>query len=383
MKLFIIPSWYPTKLNPSNGSFFKNWAELLNKANNDVVVVAPVLHSLKFFFNYHQSPKESFKIINEIPTFIHETINIFPKNDQLAFYRYKKHTINLFNKAVKKCGKPDFVLFHSSIWTAAALSKSLNKQKIPFAIEEHLKEFLTEKTFSSFRKNLINETYSICPTIIVPSRALKKAIQSKFKVNNDKIRVIPHPVDEDIFSLKLGNQNNNRINISCVSLLRNEKRIDLIIKAFKNIIQEGINAQLNIIGNGELESQIKKQIEILDLSDKIKLTGYLKSKKIIEELHKTDIFIMASNVETFGMALIEAQACGIPAVVTKCGGPNDIIIEETGILVKPKSIESLTKGLKKMISQLDQYDAKIIREATIKRFGKDIYVESMQNLIDK
>ena len=36
-----------------------------------------------------------------------------------------------------------------------------------------------------------------------------------------------------------------------------------------------------------------------------------------------------------------------------------------------------------MISQLDQYDAKIIREATIKRFGKDVYVESMQNLIDK
>ena len=63
MKLFIIPSWYPTKLNPKNGIFFKNWAELLNESGIDTIVIAPVLHSLKLFFDYHKTLKDEFKIL--------------------------------------------------------------------------------------------------------------------------------------------------------------------------------------------------------------------------------------------------------------------------------------------------------------------------------
>tara|TARA_A100001011_G_scaffold400124_1_gene512524 strand:+ start:5234 stop:6463 length:1230 start_codon:yes stop_codon:yes gene_type:complete len=383
MKLFIIPSWYPTKLSPNNGCFFKKWAEFLNKSSNDVVVIAPVLHSLRLFFDYHKKSRENgLHMTNKVPTFISENINIFPKNEKCAFYRYKSQTINLFNQAVDRYGKPDLVLCHSSIWAGAAISKKLKNQKIPFVIVEHLKEFLIKKSLSSFAENVVNQTYDLCNKIIVPSNALKEAIHPKYNLDERKIAVIPNPIDEDVFTLKPRKQKNYKINISCVSLLRKEKRIDLIVDSFKEIIKDGINAQLNIIGSGELNSTIKKQIKKLGLSDKIKLTGYLKEGKIVEKLHKTDVFIMASDVETFGLSLIEAQACGIPAVVTKCGGPNDIIIEKTGLLVETNSVQSLSNGLKKIIFQIDQYDPNIIRDITINRFGKDIYIKSIQSLIN-
>ena len=90
---------------------------------------------------------------------------------------------------------------------------------------------------------------------------------------------------------------------------------------------------------------------------------------------------MGSSIETFGVSLIEAQACGLPAVATKCGGPNEIILKDTGVLVKPNSEFELFKGMQKVIENLDFYNAKNIREKTIKRFGKNIYCNLIKELL--
>ena len=84
MKLFIIPSWYPTKINPSSGSFFKERAVLLKDSGIDVIVVAPVLHSFRNLLKYNLINQSSFD--ESIPSIINEKINIFPKNEKLSFY---------------------------------------------------------------------------------------------------------------------------------------------------------------------------------------------------------------------------------------------------------------------------------------------------------
>ena len=76
------------------------------------------------------------------------------------------------------------------------------------------------------------------------------------------------------------------------------------------------------------------EIKKLNLSEFIDLKGYLSQHQIVKELHNNDILISASDVETFGVVLIEAQACGLPVIATNCGGPSDIISDETGILVR-------------------------------------------------
>ena len=380
MKLFIIPSWYPTKINPASGGFFKERAIFLKKSGIDVVVIAPILHSFRNILKYKQM--NSANLNEEVLTaIINEQMNIFPKNEKLSFYSYQKRAIKLFDKAIREHGKPDMVMFNSSIWAGAALCNKLNDEKIPFIVSEHLKEFLMPKGFSKFNQKLIQKTYDSCLKIIPTSRALKKSIIKRFKVDENKISLVPNPVDEGLFMLRPPTNNNKTISITTVALLRKEKNIDLIIKAFHEILKLGINANLNIVGDGPLKSRIINQINQLNNSHKIKLWGYLQPDQIVKVLHQTDIFIMGSSIETFGVSLIEAQACGIPAVATKCGGPNDIILKDSGILVKPNSEFELSKGLQAIIKNINFYNSKNIRRKTIERFGKNVYCQQIKKAI--
>ena len=95
------------------------------------------------------------------------------------------------------------------------------------------------------------------------------------------------------------------------------------------------------------------------------------------------MLILASEVETFGVVLVEAQMCGLPVVSTDCGGPRDIITKETGKIVKPKSINSLTVGINEIIENLDKFSPERIREKTIAQFGAKAYKDSISKLIKK
>ena len=164
--------------------------------------------------------------------------------------------------------------------------------------------------------------------------------------------------------------------------MRPEKRIDLIIQSFYELLQSGRETKLTIVGDGPLKSKLINQIQELDISSSVKLKGYLSQKYIVQELHKNDFLVLASDMETFGVVLIEAQACGLPVVATDCGGPSDIISSDTGILVKPGSIQELTKGLIKMIDSINNYKSEIIRKKTIDQFGKHAYFDAIEGLVN-
>ena len=105
--------------------------------------------------------------------------------------------------------------------------------------------------------------------------------------------------------------------------------------------------------------------------------------QIVEELHKNDMLVLASDVETFGCVLIEAQACGLPVISTDCGGPSDIISPLTGILVKPGSSQEITKGIKKMMLTFNNFKPDIIRNKAIHKFGKVVYANAIRDIINK
>jgi len=115
MKLFIIPSWYPTNLHPESGSFFQDQAILINKTNIQVYLIASIQHSFRDILHSCEIKGNSFEIYKNLPIYKNETINIFPKIESKAFYRYQKHTINFFKKIVEKIGKPDLVYNSSKL----------------------------------------------------------------------------------------------------------------------------------------------------------------------------------------------------------------------------------------------------------------------------
>ena len=95
MKLLIIPSWYPTKLHPARGSFFRDWAHILNNNGIDIIIAAPIIHSLTYIIPYNNTSRIEYFTDNVIPVYLNEIIHIFPKTETLKFYRYKKYEVLL------------------------------------------------------------------------------------------------------------------------------------------------------------------------------------------------------------------------------------------------------------------------------------------------
>ena len=382
MKLLIVPSWYPTALHPESGSFFRDQAQILKNSGIDAVVAAPVMHSLKDVFRLKNNNQIQFYSKAVVPTYLFEFSNYYPKLEKLQYARYKKNALFMIENVIKKNGAPDVIFVHSSIWAGAALTEICDQLDIPLIISEHLKEFIVFDGLSKLKKTLVENTYEFCSAIIATSSALRNSIVNIFPNAKSKISIIPNPVDEEIFIQKDKKVKKGCFSIICLALFRPEKRLDLVIQSFYELIQSGENAKLIIVGDGPLKHELINHIKNLDLSDFIKLKGYLSQNQIVKELHNNDIFISASDVETFGVALIEAQACGLPVVSTNCGGPSDIISSETGILVNSGSSKELTKALIKMMDSINNYKPEIIRKKTIDQFGKLVYADAIRDLIN-
>jgi glycosyltransferase involved in cell wall biosynthesis len=82
-----------------------------------------------------------------------------------------------------------------------------------------------------------------------------------------------------------------------------------------------------------------------------------------------DFLVHPSLNESFGCVIVEAMACGKPVLATRCGGPEEIIVSRTGILVNPANVDQLTSGLEYMLDHLHQYDPETIAGYTRRRFS--------------
>ena len=386
MKLYVIPSWYPSKLNPANGTFFIDWSGILARAGYDVVIIANVLHSFKKLPRYGQLPQKTHQpgMESGLLTYRREAINLRPKLAKKSFGVYKKSLTGQFGQASKEQGRPDVVLVHSSLWAGAALAERLSSEAIPFIVVEHLKAFLLPDGFSAFQKECVRRTYRCARKIVAVSSALEKQILRIFPEAQGKTTTIHNPVTKQMLAPTAFNSRSAPdFTFIAVSLLRAEKRIDLLLKAFARLVKEGQPARLKLAGNGPLRSSLERLARRLNLGDRIEFLGYLHRGQVAGELQQSDCLVLPSEVETFGVVLVEAMAAGRPVVATRCGGPEDIVTEETGLLVPVNDEAALCRAMHTIMDTYGNYEPEKIRRYVVDKFGEQTYVAAFEALFDE
>ena len=107
------------------------------------------------------------------------------------------------------------------------------------------------------------------------------------------------------------------------------------------------------------------------MEDRIHLLGHKSKQEIVALLQDSDIFVLPSQSETFGVAYIEALACGLPIIATDCGGPRDIVTNNNGLLVPINNQHALEQAIIQMSSNLHSYDKQAIAEDCQNRFSSD------------
>jgi len=170
--------------------------------------------------------------------------------------------------------------------------------------------------------------------IIIPNGIELGRFQYESK---DSIRKTLKFNDEDKIIIFVGN-------------LRKVKGVEYLIESMKEITEKEKNAKLIILGDGEERSDLEELVSTLFMDKYIKFLGRISNESIPKYMMASDLFVLPSVSESFGIVNLEAMASGLPIVATKVGGVPEIIKENiNGLLVEPRNSIDLSLKIIKLL----------------------------------
>ena len=139
--------------------------------------------------------------------------------------------------------------------------------------------------------------------------------------------------------------------ISHISNFRPVKRIQNIIKAFCRISRE-VKSKLLLVGDGPEVSRCRTMAEKLGLIDKIYFTGI--QENIVPLLSLSDIYLLPSKSESFGLSALEALSCSVPVIGTNVGGLSEVVEDgKSGFLIDPDDADEIAESSLRILCDLN------------------------------
>jgi glycosyltransferase involved in cell wall biosynthesis len=276
-------------------------------------------------------------------------------------------------REIIKLEKPAIVHLHSTragiLGTMAA--KNLG---IPIIYTEHLftNGYIPHNKLVHFYQIMaFKHLAKYITRVIAVSEAVKQYFINKKIFNENKIEVIYHGIGK---KSKVESRKSNKITVGSIGTLTKIKGFEYLINAVQNID----NVKLEIAGVGSELERLKK----LDINNKTKFLGYINNPQNIT--NQWDIYIQSSLSESFGLALAEAMAQGLPVIACKTGGMVELV-GKAGILVPPKNTKALTDAIIKLVNdpKLRQILGEEARTRIIEKFSLDIMIKKTEKLYEK
>ena len=231
---------------------------------------------------------------------------------------------------VTRHGIPDILHAQSALFAGEAAAQISDELGVPYILTEHssayLRGSLTPLQMSSTRRAV-----GASDAVIAVSHRLKSALRQL--TNRENIHVIPNVVDTNRFSPPAHSRDRNTFRFVCIAALVPHKNVQLLLPAFHRAFATEERVVLDIVGDGKERRRLESLARAVRQQHRISFLGALDTEGVAEALQRSHCCVSSSDVETFGVTLIEALATGIPIIATRSGGPQDIVTPENGHLI--------------------------------------------------
>jgi glycosyltransferase involved in cell wall biosynthesis len=369
MKVLWLASIYPSKLFPYDGDFIQRHAratalfcqvEVLHivkdehgELTDNVKEIVSTNGQLTERIIYYRPVKTSIKILDRL----------------LSSLKYKQLSRRAVTKYIADNGKPAFVHLHVAMKAGLTALWAKRKYNIPYLLTEHWGGYLEEavpnirdynSVYQYYWKKIITATMASS----FVSAALQKLMIKKYAIQNTQ--VIPNVVNTDIF-FPAEKQAADKIRFIHVSTMIYQKNPEAILQALALLKDE---FEFEMLLYGPATPMQKQLIQVLGLQDKVLLKGEVPQEVLAKSMQQCDALILYSRFETFGCVLIEANACGIPVVVSDLEVFHEIVEEGiNGIFAAGDKSAVLAEKLKQFVLQRTNFDKSLIAKAAAEKYN--------------
>lgn len=333
MRILFISSWYPNKIEPTNGNFVQRHAEAVALLH-DVEVIHAIGNS---------SQSEKFVIedreINSLRTVI-----VYYKNTRNPLINFVRRMQGYY-KAYQHVAKPQLIhanILHNSMLFAVFLRYT---RGIPYVLSEHWSKFLSvnRSKLSFLDKKLAQFIANRSSAVFPVSNDLLNNLEELNIGKNH--HVVGNVVDTELF--KPVEKEYKVFRFLHISNLVDLKNPDKIINIAVRLRQEYDNFELQIGGDGDI-SVLNNMISEHQVGSYIKTFDEISHQEVAQKMRESDCFVLFSDYENLPCVLLESLSSGVPVIATKVGGIPELINEKYGLLIQ-NSDEDLYIAMKKML----------------------------------
>jgi colanic acid/amylovoran biosynthesis glycosyltransferase len=269
--------------------------------------------------------------------------------------------------------------------TGAQICKYAKKLSIPVIVHFHGVDAHHEQYYKS-NESGYKLMFDYANTIISVSNVMTRRLIS-IGAKAEKIVLNPYGPRPYFYDIQSGYENI----LLAIGRFAETKAPHITLTAFANLLKKFPEAQLVMVGDGPLRESCVNLAEALGIAGKVTFTGAIRHENILPYLKKACCFVQHSITTVNGdsegtpVAILEAQAAGLPVVATRHAGIMEAVVhEQTGILVDEKDITAMSEAMLRLISdkELCRTMGANAREHIRKNYTIEKHLNCIQNLID-
>ena len=353
LNILIVTPWYPFEGNGQFGIFVRHFAEELSQQHT-VSVVALI-----------EQTEIGEETLNRtrISSSFEEIVLLIPKASNPIFraLNRKKAATQLMSTTLPSLKSFDLIHFHVLSPLHYCFVSEALKMKVPYVVTEHWTIYargLFKKLnpISQLRiKKMAKRAAAVMPVSSFLQKSMEAVgVRANYAVVPNMVPEVAHenfPKHKEITLLAVGD------------LVNGVKNFSGMIQTLKTLHDSGLKYQLNIIGTGPDRKILDNLCSVMNLSTYVQFLGELPHHKVLEEMQRCHVYLMASPLETFSISTLEALKCGTAVVTTDCGGIHEYFEDLGGVVVQPFDPEKFADAVISIVDHHEWYRAEALRAA--------------------
>lgn len=375
MHILLMPSFYPSPRRPVTGVFFHEQADALRRRGHQVGAI--VMPRISVTLEHVQRGG-----LGALP----DMFGTSREAEYTDFPVYRMHWgwfprplppivaplvagagLRAYDAYVRAHGRPDVIHAHNIFYGGHVAAVIRAKRDVPVVLTEHSSSYMENLIIFPGQSSIIRDVLTCVDSRLAVSGELARAMNGY--ALGQAIDVVGNIINTTFFTPTPTPPSQTPFVFCSVSNFAKQKLLDVLIDAFA-IAFSGESAILILGGDGILRKEIELRVKEHGLSDQVRFTGLLSRQGVRDLLQQSHALVSSSFVETFGVTLIEAMACGLPVIATRSGGPDDFVNDENGILVPTRDVNALADAMRRLHANYAVYDPARIRAFCVERFSE-------------